>query len=128
MNYNKRILLVDDEERVLFVLSSSLEKLGDDVEIVTAANGREAWQAAQRSPFDLLITDLRMPVMDGVELTQEIKALQPQTAVVWITAHSASLREADANRLGVYCCLEKPLGVGEIRAAARAALDNGESP
>ena len=89
MNCNKRILLVDDEERVLFVLSSSLKKLGDDVEIVTAANGWEAWQMAQRSPFDLLITDLSMPVMDGIELTRAIKALYPQTAVVWITAHSA---------------------------------------
>jgi DNA-binding NtrC family response regulator len=127
VNRKKRILLVDDEESVIFVLKNCLGKR-EDVEIATANNGREACQAARRAPFDLVITDLRMPVMDGVELTQEFKALYPQTAVIWITAYGAHLREADADRLGVYCCLEKPLQVAVIRKAAQAALDDGRCP
>jgi DNA-binding NtrC family response regulator len=125
MSIAKRILLVDDEEGVLFVLSNTLKKLGDGVEIVTAHNGWEAWRYAQASPFDLIITDLRMPVMDGVELTQAIRTLTADTTVIWMTAYGAHLRGAEVERLQVYRCLEKPLQVTEIRRVASEALENG---
>ena len=124
----KRILVVDDEEGVLFVLRNTLIKLGSEYEIVTAHDGREGWELARERPFDLVITDLKMPVMSGLELTEAIKASQPETTVVWMTAHSFFGTKEDAARLEVYRCLEKPLAVTEIRQVAREALQiNGNA-
>jgi YesN/AraC family two-component response regulator len=125
MTISKRILVVDDEERVLFILENALKKLGGNIEIVTANDGGEALEQVHKSPFDLLITDLRMPVMDGIDLTQAIRELSPETVIVWITAYDTFAVSSEAGRLGVRCCLEKPLEIGAIRAAAREALENG---
>lgn len=119
----KRILVVDDDERVLFVLHDILAGLGSEYEIVTAQNGYEALDKARGIPFDLLITDLRMPGMDGVELTEAVRTLSPSTVVIWITAYGSQETNAEARRLGVYCCLDKPLEVAEIRQTAREALE-----
>jgi two-component system response regulator YesN len=123
----RRILVVDDEDHVLFVLSSALKKLGSDVEIVTARNGTEALKQARQLPFDLLITDLRMPVMNGVQLTEAIRGLSPETAVIWMTAYGSCMIQADAERLGVRHCLDKPVTVGQIRELAGQVLDSAGS-
>jgi len=118
----RRILVVDDNERVLFVLRHTLMGLDNRCEIVTARNGREALDEARATSFDLVITDLRMPGMDGVELTERIRALNSDTVVIWITAYGCHKVEAEAARLSVYECLEKPLKVIEIRQIAQEAL------
>ena len=118
----KRILVVDDDERVLLVLHDILAGLGSQYEVVTAQSGYEALDKARKTPFDLLIADLRMPGMDGVELTEAIKALSPSTVVIWITAYGSQETSAEAQRLGVYRCLDKPLEVAEIRQIALEAL------
>ena len=122
----KRILVVDDDERVLFVLHDTLTRLGSQYEVVTAQSGYEALHKARKMPFDLLITDLRMPGMDGVELTEAIEALSPSTVVIWITAYGSQETNAEAQGLGVYRCLDKPLEVAEIRRIAREALEAAE--
>ncbi len=119
----KRILVVDDDERVLFVLHDTLARLGSEYEVVTAHSGYEALDKAREMPFDLLIADLRMPGMDGVELTEAVKTLSPSTVVIWITAYGSQETRAEAQRLGVYRCLDKPLQVAEIRRIAREALE-----
>jgi CheY-like chemotaxis protein len=117
MSDYKRILLVDDEEQVLFVLCHSLQKLGPMYEIVTAKNGQEALDKFDEAPVDLLITDLAMPHMDGVKLTEAIRARAPDAKVVWVTAYDKW--KADAERLGVFRYILKPLNLEEIRQAAR---------
>ncbi|NIN66019.1 MAG: response regulator, partial [Anaerolineae bacterium] len=96
----RRILVVDDDERVLFVLHDTLARLGSEYEILTAQNGREALDKAREVPFDLIITDLRMPGMDGVELTEAVRALNPRIAVIWITAYGSQETSVEARRLG----------------------------
>ena len=118
----KRILAIDDDERVLFVLRRTLMGLNDGCEIVTAQNGCEALDKIRARPFDLVITDMRMPGMDGVELTEKIRALNSDTVVIWITAYGCHKVEAEAARLSVYECLEKPLKVTEIRRVVQEAL------
>ena len=122
MDRCKHILVVDDDERVLFVLRRALMRLSDGYEIVTAQNGREALDEINARPFDLVITDLRMPGMDGVGLTEKIRALSSDTVVIWITAYGCHKVEAEAARLSVYECLEKPLKVTEIRRVVQEAL------
>lgn len=121
----KRILVVDDDEWVLFVLLHTLMALGSEYDVVTAKSGAEAWDKAQEQPFDLLITDLGMPAPDGVELTEMIRATSPETVVVWITAYGGPAIRPDCRRLDVYRCLEKPVEVAQIRRVARQALEHG---
>jgi DNA-binding NtrC family response regulator len=118
----KRILIVDDDEQVLFVLHRILARTENEYEIVTARNGQDALRDAREMLFDLLITDLRMPDMGGVALTKGIMALNAGTVIIWMTAYGCNLSRADAARLGVYRCLDKPVEVGEIRQVVREAL------
>jgi DNA-binding NtrC family response regulator len=118
----RRILIVDDEARVLLILAEALKRLGNGYEIVTAGGGADALAEAQQESFDLLITDLKMAGMDGTELTRSLKTLCPDTAVIWITAYGCHNVARDFAELGVYCCLDKPLEIGLIRQAALDAL------
>jgi CheY-like chemotaxis protein len=124
MSGSKRILIVDDDAQVLFVLHDALKKLGGEHEIATARNGREALAKMKETPFDLVITDLRMPGLDGVSLTEEIRTSNPTAVVIWITAYSCKGLETDAARLAVHDCLEKPLEPAEIRRVAQEALES----
>jgi DNA-binding NtrC family response regulator len=119
----KRILIVDDDDRVLFVFHRTLVRLGSEYEVVTARNGREALDSIREKAFDLVITDLRMPDMDGLELTEAISALDSDTIVIWMTAYGYHRSRLDAARLGVYRCLDKPLEIAEIRQVVREALE-----
>jgi CheY-like chemotaxis protein len=120
---HKRILVVDDEAMVLFIFNDTLQALGKTNEIVTAQSGLEALNEFKEKPFDLVITDLSMPGMDGVQLTEAIRTLNPETAVIWITAYGCHNVVSDAERLGVITCRDKPLEVPEILQMAREALN-----
>ena len=118
----RRILIVDDDPMVLFVFRDTLKDLGEAYEIVTTSSGHEALNKIKDKPFDLVITDLNMPHLGGVQLTEAIRKTSPSTAVVWITAYGCHSRFVDAERLGVYRCCDKPLEVEDILQLAREAL------
>ena len=118
-----RILIVDDDERVRFVVGRALMRLGSELDIVTAGSGREALEQARGGTFDLVLTDLRMPDMDGIQLTEAIRANAANTVVIWMTAHSCQGVAADAKRLGVTICVQKPLEPGAVRRLVLIALD-----
>jgi CheY-like chemotaxis protein len=102
-----RVLVVDDEEAIADLLSSVLQRAGYDV--IAAADGQQAWEFFQALPFDAVISDLKMPRLDGERLTRRIKELAPQTPIVILTGHGST---ADADRLlalGVARVLHKPL-------------------
>jgi len=122
----QRILIVDDEARVLLILHDTLQRLGNSFEVVTAQSGSEALKKARKEAFDLVITDLRMPGMDGVELTRALKAIHPDIRVVWITAYGCHKASADSTRLGVFRCLDKPLEIKQIRQVAQEALSRAQ--
>ena len=122
MKKSKRILVVDDDERVLLVFHDALMRLGCEFEIVTARNGREALEKAREAPFDLIITDLRMPDVDGIALTEAIREMDTGVVVIWMTAFGCHAFRDEAARLAVYRCLDKPVEIGEIREAACQAL------
>jgi DNA-binding NtrC family response regulator len=122
----KRILVVDDDAAVLFVFRETLRALGKTNEIVTAQSGLEALNEFRKKPFDLVVTDLKMPDMSGVELTEAIKALNSETPVIWITAHGAYQFTSDAERLGVTSCRDKPLEIWQILQLVQDALSDDE--
>ena len=80
-----RILIVDDEEDIRVVLKISLSDLG--YEVYTAENGEEALQIIEEVTPPIVLTDIRMPVMDGLELLRKIKQEDPETEVIMITGH-----------------------------------------
>jgi DNA-binding NtrC family response regulator len=126
MAVHGRILVVDDDPMVLFVFRDALRDLGEAYEIVTAQRGLKALEEVKEEPFDLVITDLSMPDLGGIELTKAIRRESPDTAVVWITAYGCHSMSSVAARLDVHRCYDKPLEVDEILQVAWDALGNGK--
>jgi CheY-like chemotaxis protein len=119
-----RILIVDDEESLLKVLSDSLKGLKSEYEIVTATNGDEAMEHLERTNFELVITDYRMAGMDGLKLLESIRAVRPKTRVIMMTAYGTDELEAETRRLQAYRFLTKPLKINTFRQAVEDALDD----
>ncbi len=122
MTIRRRILIVDDEEQVLFVWCNALRKQANRYQIETAQSGQEALAKLLAMPFDLVITDLRMPGLSGQELTDQIRDICPETTVIWITAYRSPDIDAEAKQMGVTRCLDKPLKVGQIRQVVQQAF------
>lgn len=123
MGDHKRILTVDDEERVLFIVQHAVQRPGNVFDIDTASGGREALEKVRGKHYDLVVTDIRMPGVDGIELTRAIRSRNDGTAVIWLTAYDDPKLRAQARELGVEGFLAKPVAIGTIREAVQAALD-----
>jgi len=95
-----RILVVDDEQSMRDFLSIMLKKEGYDV--VAAENGSGALKAIQTEIFDLVITDVKMPAVDGIEVLRTIKDVSPETVVIMITAFATAETAVEAIKLGAY--------------------------
>jgi two-component system, cell cycle response regulator CpdR len=90
-----RILLAEDDDAMRAYLARALERNG--YQVVTASTGREALALAESGTFDLLLTDIVMPEMDGIELAQKAQALDPAPKVMFITGFAAvALQASDA--------------------------------
>ncbi len=118
----KRVLLVDDDPQVLFVLSASLRRMSEPCTVITAQDGSEAYRLLDTTPFDLLVTDIRLPVLDGITLTSFARARLPELPVVWMTAYGCRQLREEAARLRVFHCLEKPVEVAEFRRIVQQGL------
>ena len=115
-----KVLLVDDDSSVRRVLQFKLQKRGYEVE--TAANGAEALQHLVEKSFDLLLSDIRMPKMDGIELLGEAKSAQPGIKVILITAHATVSQAVQAVKLGAFDYITKPFEDEELFVAIDKAL------
>jgi DNA-binding NtrC family response regulator len=127
MTATGRILIVDDDAMVLFVFRDTLKDLGEEYEIVTTQRGLRALDEIRRESFDLVISDLNMPDLDGVGLSEAIREKSPDTPIVWITAYGCHSVSNDVSRLGIDRCYDKPLEVDEILRIAREALGDDEN-
>ena len=120
-----RVLLVDDEESVLKVLKTSIDWLALGVDTpVTAADGVQALEAMERSPFHLLIADIKMPRMGGLELIRRVRQLYPETRCILLTAYSEFDYAKEAIRLGVENYLLKPVQKEELESTVQNAMAN----
>jgi len=119
------VLLADDEESVLNVLKASIDwqELGVDT-LLTASDGGMALDLFEQWQIDLLVTDIKMPVMDGIELIRNVRCLRPETHCVLLTAYSEFEYAKEAIRLGVDNYLLKPVAKEEVLQTIQTALDN----
>ncbi|HEU5395322.1 MAG TPA: response regulator, partial [Candidatus Methylomirabilis sp.] len=112
MTEGARILVVDDEPDMVETVARILTRLGH--ESVTATDGRAALEALERDRPDLVLTDLRMPGMDGLTLIRQVKRIRAELPVIIITGFSTESSAIDAVNLGVAGYLTKPFRVPQV--------------
>jgi DNA-binding response OmpR family regulator len=124
----QRILVVDDEPDILESLRDVLEACDPHVEVVGARSGFEALGLLRSAPFDLLLTDYKMPRMDGLDLAREVRASHPDLPVVLLTAFpDLDLAIHSINEGGVEHFLTKPFAPGAVSEVVRALLRDAKA-
>jgi DNA-binding response OmpR family regulator len=119
MNLQKRILIVDDEPNVRMVFRTTLEAAGHKV--AEAADGATAISLARKSPFDLILLDLKMPGTNGIETLKRLRDAGDQTPVVVVTAHGGISEAVAAVKLGAVDFLPKPVSPTSLREVVATA-------
>lgn len=120
MKKEYRILVVDDEERICVFLSVALAKMGLDV--VTVKSGEEALECFQRELFDIMLTDLRMPGMGGIEVIKRIRESNTDTEIIVLTSHGEVDSYLEAMTLGVLEYLLKPIRIEALKRIITKAI------
>ena len=115
------ILIVDDEQSYRQLLSLVFE--GDGHTIRTASNGREALTLLQNEPADVVISDVRMPDMDGIEMLSSVRESQPDLGVVLMTAFASVETAREAFKLGADDFIQKPFDVEELKLIVKKTLE-----
>jgi two-component system NtrC family response regulator len=118
----KRILVVDDDESLRWVTQAQLQQSGYDVS--AAANGNDALKIIEQALPDLVITDLKMPGMSGLELLRKIRADYPEILVIMVTAFGTVENAVEAMKAGAYDYITKPVNIDELRLIVSRGLEH----
>ena len=116
-----RILVIDDESAIRDSLKMILEYEGYDVQ--GAATGQDGLTLAEREPADLVLLDIKMAGMDGLEVLQRLRATQEGLPVIMISGHATVSTAVEATKLGAFDFIEKPLSTERVLVSVRNALD-----
>ncbi len=111
----KHVLVVDDTEGVRETIRSGLARFGDQFRVMTCANGREAIETLESQPFDLVITDLKMPEVDGLELLAYMANHFPSLPAIVVSGFATRENVQKLDELGVYSFLKKPLSLKKLQ-------------
>ena len=122
-NSGRRVLVVDDHPTARQSVIDVLTVLGLDV--VGCESARSALQCLRRESFDLIMTDLMMPGMDGLQFLKEVSSLNVHAQTIMMTAHGSVATAVEAMRHGAFDYVEKPFDVDQLEAVVRAALQEG---
>jgi DNA-binding response OmpR family regulator len=117
----KPILIVDDEKNIRLTLSQALKIL--EVETDTAANGEEALAKLKEREFGLILLDLKMPGMDGMEVLRRVREIRPDIRIIIITAYGTVESAVEAMKLGAVDFIQKPFSPEEIRELVSRVMD-----
>jgi CheY-like chemotaxis protein len=117
-----KVLVVDDEETLTWSMTKTLAKDTGKYEIIIANTGTDALQILEKGPIDVVVTDIRMPDINGLELLSLIRKKYPSTKVIIMTAYGSPEVHKEATRRGSYYYLEKPFEISDIRALIIKAL------
>jgi response regulator RpfG family c-di-GMP phosphodiesterase len=121
MERQSKILIVDDDQ---FALQSMVRALGgESYQVVAAASGSEAIDLLKQDSFDLVLTDLKMPEVDGLEVLRQAREIAPQTVVLILTGYASLESAIEALREGAYDYLLKPCSVHELKLKIERGLE-----
>lgn len=118
---NKTILIVDDEEDLCTILDNSLSQ--DGYRVLTAFNGTMALQLVKKEEPDLVLLDIKMPGMNGVEVLRRIRKMKKETVVIMFTAHGTLETARRAMELGAYDYVTKPIDLFFLKSLVREVLE-----
>jgi two-component system response regulator AtoC len=121
MTMMERVLIVDDEEQMRELLAKVLEKNG--YQVTTAGDGGQALTLLEKEPMDLVVTDVRMPGLDGMEALKAIKELNPEIVVIIMTAFGSIDQAVQAVKEGAYDYINKPFKIDEMLLTIKKALE-----
>jgi len=119
-----KVLVVDDEETVRNLLQRMLEEAGYNV--VTAANGQEALDKVSQLKIELVLLDIKMPGMSGIEVLRQLTTNWPETCVVMATAVADAETAVEAMKLGAYDYITKPFNRDDVVLKVRRAMEKRE--
>jgi CheY-like chemotaxis protein len=121
----KPILIVDDEKNIRLTLSTSLESLG--VETDSAENGKEALLKLREKEFGLILLDIRMPGVDGMEVLRKVRESSPDIHIIILTAYGTIELAVEAMKLGVVDFIQKPFVPEQIREKVAQIMSSEKS-
>lgn len=119
-----KILVVDDEHLIRWSLEQNLKKQG--YEVLTAGSGEDALRLVREDPPDLVLLDIQLPGISGLEVLEKIKELDEEIIVIMVTAHGGLETAVTAMRIGAYDYLNKPFNLDEMAIVIRKALETSE--
>ncbi len=122
---NAHVLVVDDEAAIRYSVSKTLQRVGYQVR--DAASGEDALDVIQAQTFDVVLTDIRMPGLDGVELVRRIKDADPDTVVILMTAYPSLSTAVEALRLGAHDYLIKPSSSQDIKTSVARGIERARN-
>lgn len=111
----KKVLIIDDEETLTWSMSKSLSKDREKYEVLIANNGKEALDQLKKNDIDLVISDIRMPDINGLDLLVRVKKEFPKIKFIIMTAYGSPDIQKEANRRGAIVYIEKPFEINDIR-------------
>ena len=120
-----RVLLVDDEKDYVKAMAERMEMR--DVSSRVALSGDEALRMVEDEAPDVMVLDLRMPGLDGMEVLRRVKSTYPQIEVIIMTGHGSKSDEDEARRLGAFDYLRKPVDINDLMEIIRQAGDSRRS-
>jgi signal transduction histidine kinase len=120
MPTSPKILVTDDELNTLKTLSANLEDMG--YRVATATNGKEALELIRKRGFNIVIADIKLPDISGLEILETAKELNPETAVIMITGHASLETAVDAINEGAYAYILKPVTMSDLETTLNNAL------
>jgi DNA-binding response OmpR family regulator len=120
-----KVLLVDDEEEFVKTLGERLEMRG--IEPTTAFTGEMALKKIEQEQPDIMVLDIKMPGIDGLEVLRRVRKAYPRIQVIMLTAHGSDKDKAEAERLGAFAYLRKPVDLELLTNTMRAASKRMEA-
>lgn len=118
----EKILVIDDDESIRQTLTNYLKRLGYSV--LSAEDGRIGFEIIRNQQYDLIISDIKMPNLNGLDLLKKVRDIDPRTKIILITAHDDVQTTIDAMQLGAYDYLEKPLDIERLKVTIARALES----
>ena len=119
-----KLLIIDDERRMCVVLKTALEN--DSLAVTTANSGEAAMAAMEVDKFQVIISDIKMPGMSGMEVLERVKAKSPETEVLLMTAYADAQTAVNAMKMGAYDYIIKPFEVDELRHKVKNILEKSD--
>ncbi|WP_300764615.1 response regulator transcription factor [uncultured Bacteroides sp.] len=117
-----KVLLVEDDKNLSFILKSSLEQMIGGYEVVSVANGKDGLDMLTKGNFDVIVSDVEMPVMDGVTMVQHIRKNHPSLAIIFITGLTTARDVINGYQAGADFYIKKPFLPEELDAHIQAVL------